>query len=125
MRSFFERLPGWGRAVLGGLGLGLAAIADLVLIMKTDPWRPEVVIYAALGALAAWPFTWRARTRAQRGWLAAAVIVFAVVAVWARVTGRIANSSAFFVFSALVLAVPVQRARGHEHSPRPPEDVAD
>ena len=108
----FRRLPVPVRIALAAAGMALATVLDLAYIAKTSPWRVDVAISAVLGALAAWPFAWRARTRAQKAALIAAIAAFGVAMVWARVTGRI-HSSFAFLFSVLVLSISVQRARGH------------
>jgi hypothetical protein len=108
----FGRLPVPVRVALAAAGMALATLLDLTYIAKTSPWRIDVAIAAALGALAAWPFEWRARTRAQKTALIGVIAAFGAAMVWARLTGRI-NSSFAFLFSVLVLSVPVQRARGH------------
>lgn len=109
----FGRLPVPVRVVLAAAGMALATLADLTYIAKTSPWRIDVAIAAALGALAAWPFTWRARTREQKAALIGVIAVFGAAMVWARLTGRI-HSSFAFLFSVLLLSVSVQRARGHK-----------
>jgi hypothetical protein len=107
----FGRLPVPLRIAAVALAMGLATVADLALFVKTSPWRIDVAIAAALGALAAWPFAWRARTPVQKGLLIAAIASFGGAMVWARVTGHVVSSFAF-VFSVVLLSLPVQRARG-------------
>jgi hypothetical protein len=115
----FGRLPVPVRVGLAAAAMALFAAADLALVVRTSPWRADVLVAAALGALAAWPFRWRARSRAEKIALTSAIAVFAAVMVWARVTGRIASSFAF-VFSVIVLSLPVQRARGRSDPPETP-----
>lgn len=117
MIAAFERLPAWARVLLASAALTLAAMGDLAFIVKTDPWRPSVLVYTVLGALAAWPFRWRVRTRADQFALATGLTAFAVAMVWGRITGRLVSSSGFFIFSALTLALPIQRARSKDSAP--------
>lgn len=107
----FGRLPVPLRIAAAALAMGLATAADLALFVKTSPLRIDVAIAASLGAIAAWPFAWRARTRIQKGALIGVIAAFGAAMVWARVTGRIVSSFAF-VFSVVLLSLPVQRARG-------------
>jgi hypothetical protein len=105
------RLPVPLRIAAAALAMGLATAADLTFFVKTSPVRIDVAIAAALGALAAWPFAWRARTRVEKGGLMVGIAAFAAAMVWARLTGHIASPFAF-VFSVVLLSLPVQRARG-------------
>src|SRR5450759_4304235 len=102
--------------------MGLATSADLALFVKTSPLRIDVAIAASLGAIAAWPFTWRARTPIQKGVLIGVIAAFGAAMVWARVTGHIASSFAF-VFSVVLLSLPVQRARGFMEPRQAPRDA--
>jgi hypothetical protein len=112
----FRRLPVPVRMGLVAAVMCVATILDIVYIVKTSPWRIDVVIAGVLGAIAAWPFSWRADTRAKRAALMVGIAAFGAVMVWARVTGRIQSSFAF-VFSVLLLSIPVQRARGPREAP--------
>lgn len=112
MLEALGRLPVAARVALAALVMGAATAADLAWIVKTSPVRVDVVVAAALGALAAWPFPWRARTPLQRGALVAGILAFGAAMVWARLTGRIVSSFAF-IFSVILLSLPVQRARGN------------
>lgn len=114
------RLPVVPRVLLAASAMALATIIDLAFVVRTSPWRPEVLVAAALGALAAWPFAWRARSRVDKVALAAAILAFAAAMLWARMTGRLVSSFAFLV-SVIVLSLPVQRARGFME----PRDASD
>ncbi|MDO8964544.1 MAG: hypothetical protein Q7W30_08660 [Coriobacteriia bacterium] len=122
MIEWFGRLPAPARMILAAAALGLATFVDL-LFQKVWPWRAEVILSAALGALAAWPFAWRARTRVDNAFLVVAIVLFAVGMVWARVNGHVASSFAF-IFSVILVSLPVQRARGRLVS-APPEHGED
>jgi hypothetical protein len=118
--EWFLGLPGAARVALGASVMAVLTWADLTWFVKTNPWRIDILIAAALGALAAWPFKWRARTTPERYLLMGAIAAFAIGMVWLRVTGRLASSFAF-IFSVILLSAPVQRARGYLLD-QPPKD---
>lgn len=116
------RLPVPLRIAAAALAMGLATVADLAFFVKTSPMRVDVAIAVALGALAAWPFAWRARTPIEKGALIGGIAAFGAAMVWARVTGHIASSFAF-IFSVILLSLPIQRARGFMEPRQAPRDA--
>lgn len=112
------RLPVPLRIAAAALAMGGATAADLAFFVKTSPLRIDVVVATLLGAFAAWPFAWRARTRIERGALMAGILAFGAVMLWARLTGHIVSSFAF-IFSVILLSLPVQRARGRAGGEEP------
>lgn len=117
MTEWFGRLPAAARVLLAAGVMAAATAADLAFVAKVSPMRIDVAIAAALGALAACPFTWRVRSRLQNVLLITGIVAFGTAMVWARVNGHLASSFAF-IFSVVLVSLPVQRARGRSAADR-------
>ena len=114
MTALLGRLPGWVRVPLVALVVAAGVWWTMRSMLKVDPWSWEVAVGAALGALAAWRFRWRARTKPTRWLLLAGVGVFAVGMIVAHVRGIDHNNTIFFLFSGLLVSLPYNRALGRE-----------
>lgn len=114
MTSFFGRLPGWIRIPLVAAVVALGVWWTMRSLVNVDTWTWEIGLGAALGALAAWRFRWRARGVWQQRLLAGAVSVFAIAMIVAHVRGLDHGNTAFFLFSVLLVSLPYGRALGRE-----------
>jgi hypothetical protein len=112
--AFFGKLPGWVRVPLLAVLVGGGVAWIMTSMLKADPRSWEPVLGAALGALAAWRFRWRARATWQRRLLMAAVAVFAAGMIAAHLAGADHGNTWFFLFSVLLVSLPYGRAIGRE-----------
>jgi hypothetical protein len=112
--SLFGRLPGWVRIPLTAALVALGVWWTASILMKVDPWSWEIVLGAALGALAAWQFRWRAKAVWEKRLLMGAVLAFALAMIVAHVRGLDHGNTPFFLFSVLLVSLPYSRAMGHE-----------